>query len=165
MGALKLGERPLVRQVLENVPYTDIPLLARQVSIKQLPNLLQVVAEESESSRHLEFYLIWFKSLLANHGTYLKSESKQFLSLFNLLIKNITQKSEDLRKVCDNNKYTVKYIIALSESRRKIQEEGETAMEEDDGGDKVIEAVSDSDSDVDMSELTAKWSDDDIEEE
>jgi len=163
--ALRLGEKLLLRQVLETTPHTHINLITRQIGYKQLPSLLQMLAEEAESSRHLQFYLIWIKSLLSNHGTYLKSESKEFLPLFNLLIKNLTQKSEDLRKVCDHNKYTIKYILALSESKKRNKEDDSSeTMEDDDMRDKVMEAVSDSDSDVDMSELTSKWSEDDEDE-
>ena len=159
--ALKLNERALIRAALEAVPHEAVMLVARQVSTKHLSALLQFVGEEAEGSRHLQFYLIWTRAILLNHGTFLKTESKDHLPILNLLIKNLTRKSEDLGKVCDHNKYTINYLKTLSKTKQRKaeaeEEEGE-GMEEDGG---VKEVDSDSDCDADMTELAAKWSDDD----
>jgi len=157
--AIKLGEKPLIRQVLESVPHQDISLLAKQVSLVHLTPLLMFVAEEAEVTRHIQFYLLWTKSLLQSHGTYLKSESKHHLPVLNLLIKNLTRKSEDLGKICDNNKYSIRYLIALSETKRK---EGLVrSLEDSDDEMDVMGKVTEVDeSDEDMSELAAKWTDD-----
>jgi len=154
--ALKLNERILIRQCLESVPHTDVMLLAKQIGEKYLPALLQFVAEEAETSRHLQFYLIWTRSLLLNHGAFIKAESKKNLPVLNLLIKNLSRKSEDLAKVCDYNKYSINYLKALSLIKKEKVEDGDE-MEEDEEG--LKEVVSDSESDVDMTELAAKWSD------
>jgi len=165
MMALKLNEKPLLRQVLETVPHTDIPLLVQQVSLKQLPSLLQTVAEEFEATRHIQFYLVWTKSLLTYHGTYIKTENRQMMPVLNLIIKNLTRKSEDLSKVCDNNKYAIKYLVALSKTKQKLAESADKVMLNKNDTSEVAEIEScDDDSDVDMSELTAKWSDDDDED-
>ena len=160
--AIKLAEKSLIRQVIETVPHTDISLLAQQVSLAHLSSLLSFIAEEAEVTRHIQFYLIWTKSLLQSHGTYLKSESKHFLPVLNLLIKNLTRKSEELGKICDHNKYSIRYLISLSETRRKTGSSYDTLQDSDEEMDvigKVTEV--DEDSDIDMTELTAKWSDDD----
>lgn len=155
--ALKLNERGLIRQSLESAPHTDVMLLAKQVGVKHLPALLQFVAEEAETSRHLQFYLIWTRALLLNHGTFLKAESKKNLPVLNLLIKNLTRKSEDLAKVCDHNKYSINYLKALRHVKMdKAEDCGEEDMEDGEG---CKEVVSDSDSEVDMADLAAKWSD------
>lgn len=157
--AIKLGEKPLIRQVLESVPHQDISLLAKQVSLVHLTPLLMFVAEEAEVTHHIQFYLLWTKSLLQSHGTYLKSESKHHLPVLNLLIKNLTRKSEDLGKICDNNKYSIRYLIALGETKRK---EGLVrSLEDSDDEMDVMGKVTEVDeSDEDMSELAAKWTDD-----
>ena len=158
--ALKLNERALIRAALESVPHEAVMLVARQVSARHLPALLQFVGEEAEGSRHLQFYLIWTRAILLSHGTFLKTESKQHLPILNLLIKNLTRKSEDLGKVCDHNKYTINYLKTLNKTKQRKaaaeEEEGEGMEEEG----RVKEVDSDSDSDADMTELAAKWSDD-----
>jgi len=162
--AIKLGEKNMIRQVLETVPHNDISLLAQQVSLVHLPSLLMFVAEEAEVTRHIQFYLLWTKALLQSHGTYLKSESKLNLPVFNLLIKNLTRKSEDLGKICDHNKYSIRYLIALSETKRKeamVKDIAEESDEEMEVMGTLREVGEGDDSDEDMTELAAKWSDDD----
>ena len=158
--SLKLAEKPLIRQCVETVPHENISLISQQLNLAYLPSLLMFIAEESEVSRHIQFYLIWTKSLLYNHGSYLKTESKQFTPVLNLLIKNLTKKSEELSKICDYNKYTMKYLIGLNETRNygDDNEESDEDMETDGIAKDVTNDV---DSDEDMEELAAKWTDDD----
>jgi len=159
--ALKLNERGLIRQSLECVPHQDVMLLAKQLSVKYVSPLLQFVAEEAESSRHVQFYLVWTRALLLNHGTFLKAESKKNLPVLNLLIKNLTRKSEDLGKVCDHNKYRIDYLKTLSEIKKSKSEGCDDDAEEMDEVGGVKEVASDEDSDDNMEELAAKWSDED----
>ena len=162
---VKLGEATLLRRVLEGVPHSEVPLLASQVSTSRLPSLLQFVAGELESSRHVQFYLAWTRALLISHGTFLKAESKKQLPMLNHLIKSLTRKSEDLSKVCEHNKYTISYLKSLSKTKRQKArssegEDMEIEDEDDDTVGEVREVSADSD-DEDMSELAAKWSDGD----
>merc|ERR1711879_301700 len=116
------------------------------------------ISEESESSRHIQFYLRWTKSLLYSHGSYLKSESKKFTPVLNLLIKGLSRKSDELSKICDYNKYTVEYLMAHSErNSENLKDESVGEMEVDEA---LNEVTNQSDSDEDMSELAAKWTDD-----
>ena len=159
--ALKLSEKPLIREVLESIPHSDISLIAQQINLTYLSSLLMHIAEEAESSRHIQFYLLWTKALLFNHGSHLKAESKRYLPILNLLIKNLTRKSEDLGKICDHNKYSIKYLLALGKSKRKtksMEVDNQSDEELEDIG-KNINSAEDIDSDVDMEELAAKWSD------
>merc|ERR1712107_708198 len=151
--SLKLSEKNLIRQCVESIPHQNISLISQQLSLSYLPALLTFVAEEAETSRHIQFYLLWTKSLLYTQGNYLKTESKQFTPVLNLLIKNLTRRSEELSRVCDYNKYTIRYLIGLSQTRKEDGEE-----------EAVVDEAQD-DSDDDMEELAAKWSDNDEEDD
>ena len=161
--SLKLAEKPLIRQCVETIPHDNISLISQHLNLSYLPSMLMFIAEEAEVSRHLQFYLIWTKSLLYNHGAYLKTESKQYTPVLNLLIKNLTRKSEDLSRICDYNKYTIKYLIRLNET--KHDEDVEENMVAEDNVVKEVTNDDDNDSDEDMTELAAKWSDSDNDEE
>jgi len=162
--AVRLGEKDTLREAVERAPLDQLELLAPQLSLAHLHTLLQFMAEELQSTPHLQFYLRWIRALLFSHGSFLKQNSLQFLPLLNLFIKNISIKSEDLSKVCDNNKYTMRYLIKLSQTKIKINKSvGDTnAVEKMDEGlvgniDEVSE-VADSDEEM-FEELVAKWSD------
>ena len=163
--SLKLAEKPLIRQCVESIPHDNISLVAQQLNLAYLPSLLTFIAEESESSRHIQFYLKWTKSLLYSHGSYLKSESKKFTPVLNLLIKGLSRKFADLSKVCDYNKYTVEYLVAQSEMQGDDMVEAEGSDEDMEVDGLINEVTNQSDSDEDMSGLAAKWTDNEEEEE
>lgn len=161
--ALRLNEKEVIREVLEQVPASNVPLLVKDAPTKYIEKMLQFVAEEFEGTRHIEFYLKWTLAILSHHGPFVKENSTELMSVLNLLLKNLTRKSEDLGKVCDHNKYTIKYLMALQKARSKEKEEQE--MDSDSEEEEDIDDVMDCDDEVgsDMEELAAKWTDDDDE--
>lgn len=159
--ALRLNEKEVIREVFEQVPAANVSLLVKDAPVKYIPKVIQFVAEEFEGTRHVEFYIKWTLAILSHHGPFVKESSTEMMPVLNLLLKNLTRKSEDLGQVCDHNKYTIKYLLALSEARKKEKDENagdsDSDMEED-GQD----AMMDCDDEVgsDMEELAAKWTDD-----
>lgn len=97
---------------------------------------LQFVAKQLESTQHVEFYLRWSSQLLTSHGP-----KEDILSAHTLLAlhQNLSRKYEQLSKVCDFNKYTMRVL-------RSIEVVDEEAKKTDDDGD---EAADDSSSDAD----------------
>ena len=83
------------------------------------------------------------------------------------MIKNLSGKFDDLSKICDFNKYTMKYLVGVSRTR------GDSNIGEEESEDKQLDVsegqtkeISQLDSDdEDMEELAAKWVDDDDEDE
>ena len=156
--SLKLSEKHLIRQCVESIPHENISLVTQQLNLSYLPSLLTFIAEEAEVSRHIQFYLRWTKSLLYNHGSYLKTESRKFTPVLNLLIKSLTRKSEELSKICDYNKYTMEYLIHHCEKKTERENDESGDEMEVEGG--VQEITNADESDEDMTELAAKWTDD-----
>ncbi|KAG0243067.1 hypothetical protein BGW41_002929 [Actinomortierella wolfii] len=113
--AFRLNERPLIQQVYEAIPPSDVPLVARQLPTKYLERLLKFIASYLEDSPHLEFHLIWCKNLLVSHGRYLKEHSGEFLTVFRGLQKGVGKLHEDLAKVCNDNTYTLEYLSSQTE--------------------------------------------------
>ena len=160
VASLKLNEKALIREVLEQVPVVNIPLLSKEMPILFVEKVLNFIGEEFEDSRHLHFYLKWTKALLLEHGCLLKEKADEFLPILNLLIKNISQKSQDLGKVCDNNRFTIKYLSKVGEKMQLSGEDQKNDADEFMESENVEESDDDS---VDMSELRSKWSDDEVE--
>ena len=86
------------------------------------------------------------------------------MPVFNLLLKNLMRKKDNLGKVCDNNKYAIKYLMALEETRERS---GTGEEDLDESEDEIHSAGVAEDMDVDeqndsdLEELQAKWTDDD----
>ena len=158
--AFKLNEAKIIREVFEQIPSPDITLLAKELALIFLPKVLNFLGEELEQTRHFAYYLKWILAIFSHHSRYIKDNANDFMPVLNLLVKNMTRMSEDLGKVCDFNKFTIKYLLqvvkrrAEAGDRDKDMELEDSETEEDDEGQEEEE-------DCDMEELQAKWSDDD----
>jgi len=157
IAAFKLNEKALIRETMEQTPVADMSLLINDIPISYLLKILNFIGEEIEDSRHIEFYLTWCRLILLHHGSYIKSSCNEFMPILNLLIKNISRKCEDFGKICDNNKFTMKYLVRMGEMSdvSKPQLDPTDDMLSDKAGD------SEQGEDVDMETLVSKWSDDD----
>ncbi|XP_014211564.1 periodic tryptophan protein 2 homolog [Copidosoma floridanum] len=117
MMALKLNEVSLIREVIENVPRSDVVLTVASVSGAYIERLMKFVASELEESRHIHFYLLWVESILTEHGP--KENAIFKLPTLLLLQKNMQQKYDDLSKICDFNQYTIMYLQKLSQLKHR----------------------------------------------
>jgi periodic tryptophan protein 2 len=159
--AFKLSEAKVIREVFEQIPSSDIPLLTKEIPLLFLPKILNFLGEELEQTRHFGYYLKWILAILTHHSRFIKDNSNEYMPVLNLLVKNMTRMSEDLGKVCDFNKFTIKYLLQVAKRRAETENEedgmevGDSDQEQDEGD------GTDMEEDCDMEELQAKWSDDD----
>lgn len=133
MMSLKLNEQHLVRQVVESVPTSHINLVVASLPDIYLEKLLKFVAMTLESTRHIEFYLLWIQSLVTN-------KKPPPIPTLLLLQKNLGTKYNELAKICDFNKYTMQFLKRIGPIRRKAKWNAEKSdvddafeMEEDEG--------------------------------
>ncbi|KAF8591248.1 WD40 repeat-like protein [Ramaria rubella] len=109
--AFRLNEKPLIQKVYESVPPAEVPLLASQLPVSYVPNMLQFVASHVEKSPHMEFDLLWINSLLATHGRYLRDRSTQFASVFRALQRGLLGYQDIISRTCGSNNATLAYIL------------------------------------------------------
>ncbi|XP_066592091.1 periodic tryptophan protein 2 homolog [Prorops nasuta] len=136
MMASKLNEKPLLRHVIEDIPYQQIELIVTNLPSVYAERILKFVAAEFESSRHIQFYLIWISTILTHHGSTISGVLHMPLLL--LLQKNLQQKYDDLCKICDFNEHTMSYLLKLGEIHDKKSAVNE---EESDSDDSLMEKV------------------------
>ncbi|XP_012279845.1 periodic tryptophan protein 2 homolog [Orussus abietinus] len=108
MMALKLNETELIQRVVESVPHDSVALTVRNLPEVYIERVLKHVAFVLESTRHVHFYLIWIEAILTSHGHRFNSA----LQLPTLLAirKNVQRKYDDLNKICDFNRYTLRFL-------------------------------------------------------
>ena len=118
--------------------------------------LLRFIGAELETTPHIHFYSLWCHVLIKTHGLSLKRTSKDIMPVLNLLQKNLLQKSKGLAEICENNKYSIQFLLKMAELKRA------TSL-----NDRSIEDSSESDAESDVPEnvedmeLEAKWDDSD----
>ncbi|RHZ62420.1 hypothetical protein Glove_340g34 [Diversispora epigaea] len=120
--SFRLNERYLIHQVYETIPPDEIELIIKDLPEKYIDRLLKFISEHMEESPHIEFHLLWISKMLSTRGKYLKLHSNEFSSTFRLLQKAIGKMQEDIVKLCDDNKYMIKYILSACEKGEKVSE-------------------------------------------
>lgn len=132
--ALRLNERDVLREVLENVPYTSIEVLAQHMEISQAEKLLRHIGQEIGKTNHLQFYVLWIKHLLSHHAVAMKNRLKRSLPVVNNLLKHLIVIKESLGSICDQNRHQIELICAMAEHpRKKIKLETEESSDDDSG--------------------------------
>uniref|UniRef100_A0A671YVE7 PWP2 small subunit processome component n=1 Tax=Sparus aurata TaxID=8175 RepID=A0A671YVE7_SPAAU len=132
--AFRLNEKALKQEVLETVPHEEIPVVCASLPDIYVEKLLGFVAACLEKSGHLQFYMTWAQNLLMLHGQKLKNRSGAILPTLQALQKSIQRHFDSLSKLCDFNKYNIRYAVALSKQRgiKRAAEEDEGVEEDDD---------------------------------
>uniref|UniRef100_A0A0A9YWV8 Small-subunit processome Utp12 domain-containing protein n=1 Tax=Lygus hesperus TaxID=30085 RepID=A0A0A9YWV8_LYGHE len=122
MMSLRLNETPLIKEVIESVPPTDIEICALNLPDVYVEKLLEFIACAVESSKFIEFYLIWVKHLIV------RTRSLPLNVLLSLQ-KGIQKKYQDLSKLAYFNKYSMMLIKKMGASSAGNESSEEENME------------------------------------
>uniref|UniRef100_A0A803K9K3 PWP2, small subunit processome component n=1 Tax=Xenopus tropicalis TaxID=8364 RepID=A0A803K9K3_XENTR len=115
--AMRLNEESLLREALESVPCADIAVLCSSLPELYVQRLLVFLATQIERSRHLQFYLMWAHQLLLLHGHSMKSRSVSVLPAVHSLQKSLQGHLSEISKLCEWNRYNMKFALCLSRQR------------------------------------------------
>ena len=124
--AVHLNEYALVKQVLDSTPYASISHIVRGLGPTQLERVMQFLTKVlEEGSPHIEFYLQWCLQLLQTHGVFLERRRGSFMRAFRAMHKVIQTRHDELKTICNENKYTLDFVedqARLILKKRKQQE-------------------------------------------
>lgn len=145
MQSLKLNDLELIKFTFESISKDDINFIVKTLPFNFVERCLTKIAVILETTQHLEFYLIWIKSFLVQHGINLKNSllSTSLSSILRLLQRNIKNHFDNLDTVCSSNKYKLKLLIDLSNDLGILN--NETIDESDNNLDNEIRMMNDSD--------------------
>nr|CAD7461075.1 unnamed protein product [Timema tahoe] len=137
---LELGVTPTsVRTTLQAQENSKVELTVRSLPEPYVERTLKHVSVALESTRHIEFYLQWVQCLLTNHGPRLraaKATRPGVVPVLNTLHKNLARRHDELSKICDFTKYSLKFINRLGEL--KLKDNGPDEKQEDDDSDVLM---------------------------
>ena len=130
--SFRLNDTSLIRKVYLSIPYTLIDTLARDVPRVYLARLLRFVGTEMETSRHLEFHLLWCKSLLSWHGRYVKDASSGTIStssttagewaeVLRRLKRGIDGTAKTVRRVAESNLENLDFLLEQAKIKQRTQ--------------------------------------------
>ena len=121
--SLRLNEPPLMQEILEGIPASEIKIVAQATPPTYLNRLLSFLAELLTTRPHIEFSLNWVLALLDSHRSHLEQNTGAFVSTLKALHHHIGEHHGAVSKICDRNTFGLKYISSLSQH-------GEVAVDE-----------------------------------
>ncbi|KAI9847960.1 MAG: hypothetical protein M1837_001477 [Sclerophora amabilis] len=109
--AFRLNMSQLIRRVFEGIPVADIELVVRDLPSVYVARLLRFVAEATEKSPHLEFNLLWIKSLVSVHGRWIREHRGELASELRMVSRAVGRIRDELSRLADENVYTLDYLL------------------------------------------------------
>ncbi|KAI0834156.1 periodic tryptophan protein 2 [Hypoxylon sp. FL0890] len=116
--AFRLNEARLIKRVFLSVPYTGIPLVVEQFPTVYVARLLRFVAAQTEESPHIEFCLLWIKSLVDKHGPWLTANRSKVDVELRVVARAITRMRNEIKRLADENVYTVDYLLSQANTKK-----------------------------------------------
>ncbi|CAF0977001.1 unnamed protein product, partial [Didymodactylos carnosus] len=122
MMALKLSEKSLIIEIMENIAAQNIEYISRSLPLFYVELLLNFISEQLQNSRHFGFYMLWTHHLLMNNTNDLKPNSSKILTTLCNLEKNLTLKYDTLGKLVDSNIFTVQYLTTIAATQNSEEQ-------------------------------------------
>jgi len=121
--ALHLNEHMLIKQVLEEIPYSSIAAVAKTIGPEQLERLMNTIAKVMETSPHVQYYLSWSLEMLKTHGVHMDKQRSSFMRAFRAMHKIVQTKHDEVKTICNQNRYTLDFIECQAGLNAKSEEE------------------------------------------
>ncbi|XP_045467818.1 periodic tryptophan protein 2 homolog [Harmonia axyridis] len=128
--SIRLNEPKLINEVIESIPVKDVDLTVGSLNLQYVEKLVIILAELMEKSNHLEFYLVWTKSVVRR----LPVQKDKAIPALVALEKIVQRRYRELSKINDYNVHTSKIalkLIELAEKNSKVREVPEDASDSD----------------------------------
>ncbi|RDL40902.1 WD40 repeat-like protein [Venustampulla echinocandica] len=126
--AFRLNEAPLIRQVFQGIPHSNIALVVDELPVVYIPRLLRFVAMQTEESPHLEFCLLWIQAILVSHGQWVSDNRGSVDSELRIVSRAVGKIRDELRRLADENVYTIDYLLSQPEPKASLQNGGEEGL-------------------------------------
>jgi periodic tryptophan protein 2 len=128
--AFRLNDKQLIRHVYERIPYESISLIVRDLPTVYLGRLLRSLAEQLDSTPHLEFHLRWATEIIGVHGRYIKDHQAEFSSELRGVLRGIDGMGKAVRSLSRRNNFEIEFLTM--QGRKDVSEEKENVMLLDD---------------------------------
>jgi periodic tryptophan protein 2 len=97
--SLRLNEKYVIERIYHGIPPLDVPHVAKELPSKYLEQMLKFIAARVETSKHIEFHILWASQLFKYHTMYMKQNSGRLASSLRSLRKGVVLLREQLTPV------------------------------------------------------------------
>ncbi|KAG0671696.1 U3 snoRNP protein [Maudiozyma exigua] len=147
--AFRLNEEYLINRVYETIPLSEVLLVATGIPVVYIAKLLTFIGNFSLESQHIEFNLIWIKSILSAHGSYINLHKNNFSTPMRAIQRFIGRIVKDVTALSKDNKYTYRFLTStdgsvIPEGENNEMPDGDDEDSEDE--DEVVQSEDDDES-------------------
>lgn len=132
--AFRLNESYLIHKVLESIPLHDIQLVCQDIPVIYVNRVLNFIGEllVKKESPHIEYYLIFIKNILIQHGRYISEHKFEFQASMKLLSRFLNKTAKDVVNIGRRNDHLLTYLTISKDLKQPIEvEDDENSGEED----------------------------------
>ncbi|CCH62886.1 hypothetical protein TBLA_0I02280 [Henningerozyma blattae CBS 6284] len=117
--AFRLNETYLINKVYEAIPISEIPLIGSSLPVVYASRFLKFIGDFSMESQHIEFNLLWIKSIISSHGNYMSSHKHEFSTSLRTVQRFIGRIAKDITTTYSDNKYGAMFLVSTDGSNGK----------------------------------------------
>ena len=122
--AIHLNEFVLMKQVLDEIPYASIPSVVKTIGPEQLLTIMNTITKVMSTSPHVQYYLKWCLEILKQHGIHMGKHRSLYMRAFRAMHKIVQTKHDELKTLCNQNKYTLDFIENQAQLNSSTEAEG-----------------------------------------
>ncbi|CEP21861.1 unnamed protein product [Cyberlindnera jadinii] len=124
--SFRLNERFLIHQVYEAIPLKDVRLIAQDLPIVYVNRLLDFIGSIAMTSQHIEYNLLWVKSIISSHGKYINKNKHEFTKSLRAIQRFIARIAKDIVRTSKDNEYSYLFFKSAETTRAEfIEEDGD----------------------------------------
>ncbi|AOA62879.1 90S pre-ribosomal component [Komagataella phaffii] len=123
--SFRLNERYLIHRIYESIPLNEIDLIVADLPKVYVERFLRFIGELSLESQHIEFNLIWIKSILAAHGKYISAHKFEFSVATRMIQRFLARIAKDVVKTSVRNGYLAEFLLDTRTQQDSIRIEEE----------------------------------------
>lgn len=123
--AFRLNERFLIHRIYESIPMKDVPLITRDLPIVYVNRLLDFIGSIAMTSQHMEYNLLWVKSVIGNHGTYINKNKAEFSKSLRAIQRFIARIAKDIVRTSKDNEYSYLFLKSAETTKAEFAVDGD----------------------------------------
>lgn len=114
--SFRLNDKKLMQQVYESISPASIALILRELPRVYLARLLRFLAEQMETTPHIEFHLKWVTEVIGVHGRYIKEHQGEFASELRAVLQGVEVVGKTVRTLSQRNGFEIDFLTARKQS-------------------------------------------------
>ncbi len=95
--SLNLNEDLLCQLVFETIPHDTIDIVVNTLSQEYVDKLIAFIAHKVDSTKHIDFYLIWLLDIVYKHASRFRFNLVKYMAIMCALEKSLTKINDNLK--------------------------------------------------------------------